>query len=365
MAKWDISLFQAIVFSAVWDAHAWATIFIINEVPFYWLDKSKVCDDFPTVGRGGAPKPDSVYKAFKALASKGLIEYLNIDGRDLVRVDEAGKDWFRVDNSVKNVSNSIKSVDNSLHSSDTYPTKLGYVSEGGSDTYPRDNNIILDTTTARVRAREEEIFPGGEQSIPSLPAKEESDPNVIFAPGQLGGYIATEARDKLRQFYTDEKLMEECALAGRDLPLEVMKDLLFRFTTHPNFTSYSRMALQFQDLRAQFLKWIKRERPDLRKIYFGGAELLAALKVRKPDTVVNDIMAEELVAKYKGWLEARQPLMDALTVDEMATCLVRAGSGKAFFGALDLLLSRRDLASKYRRQFEGWKDAMIEYEKKV
>ena len=184
----------------------------------------------------------------------------------------------------------------------------------------------------------------------------------LFEPNNTFGYIASEAKEKLLRFFQeDECLAAEARMGGRgDIPLEVLRDLLRRFTTHANFPGYARKASAFNDLRMQFLGWIKGEKVNKNLAYFSGAELRSALAAKKPADYPLDRM-DEVAEKYKAWVKDKQLSMEAMTAEEMAVCLITASEGKKFWGCLDFMASRRDFMKTFRRQYEAWREAWKEY----
>lgn len=190
---------------------------------------------------------------------------------------------------------------------------------------------------------------------------------LAFDPSNPFGYIASEAQDKVRLYYQeDEVLLAEARLGGRhDLPLEVLRDLLRRFLTHPNFPSYAKNARVFADLRQQFLKWIKGEKLNLHLVYFSGGDLLQALKKKKPDTAVDLEGATKAANDYKIWVVEKQLALEAMTVEEMAGCLITAGAWKKFIGCLNFMASRRDYMKQFRRQYEAWRAAWKDYQSSI
>lgn len=188
-----------------------------------------------------------------------------------------------------------------------------------------------------------------------------------FEPANPFGYISSEAQDKVRLYYQeDEVLLAEARLGGRqDLPLEILRDLLRRFLTHPNFPSYAKSARVFADLRQQFLKWIKGEKLNLNLAYFSGQDLLEALKKKKPDTAMDLDGAAKAANDYKTWVREKQLALEAMTVDEMAGCLITAGFWKKFIGCCNFMAARRDYMKQFRRQYEAWRAAWKDYQSSI
>lgn len=206
-------------------------------------------------------------------------------------------------------------------------------------------------------------------SGPPPPAFVPDDPNgwaaKMFDPANKIGYFSTEARDKIFRYYdVDEALLAEARLAGRaDLPILALRDLLGRFTTHQNFPAYAKQSPDFATLRQHFLRWLKGHRLDLTKVWFTAQELYDAILAKKP--ALQGVLTLESAAlaleNYTAWNTAKGLAMDAMLADELAACLVRAGSWAEAMGCMNFFAGRRDFMKNFRRQYEAWKEAWPKY----
>lgn len=87
--EWGLNANQGALFDLLNQSAAWAKSIVVNGEVFYWVSRNEVIKELPLF----YSKSDTVYRHFVELAKKGLIEYLKIDGKDLIRLTEKGKMW--------------------------------------------------------------------------------------------------------------------------------------------------------------------------------------------------------------------------------------------------------------------------------
>lgn len=125
--EWGLSHAEAFMFSFCYSLSSWATpIFIDGEV-YYFASRNKAIEEMPLI----TDKPDTVYRLYKSLAEKGLIDFVKFDNKDCIKLTEKSKAW----NSEKNPSVGKKSE------------LLGKKSENDSEKNPTYNRTILDNKT--------------------------------------------------------------------------------------------------------------------------------------------------------------------------------------------------------------------------
>lgn len=97
---WDLNLSEAAVFTYLFNVPTWADPVLIDGKTFYFAARQKTCQDVPLISN----KPDTIYRIYKSLAEKGVIEYLKHMGKDCMKITEKGKGW----NSEKNPSSTVE-----------------------------------------------------------------------------------------------------------------------------------------------------------------------------------------------------------------------------------------------------------------
>lgn len=110
----------------------WAEPVMIDGELYFFASRNKVLDELPML----TDKPDTVYRLYKSLNEKSVIDYMKQGRKDLVRLTAKGKKW----NSEKNPS--------LVQNSENFPNKLGKKSESNSENFPTDNNTIIDNNTS-------------------------------------------------------------------------------------------------------------------------------------------------------------------------------------------------------------------------
>jgi len=86
---WGLSLSEAAMFSFLYSVPAWAEqIFVDNQVWFF-ASRNKAIDEMPII----SDKSDTVYRLYKSLQSKGVIDWKKFGEKDCIRITEKGKQW--------------------------------------------------------------------------------------------------------------------------------------------------------------------------------------------------------------------------------------------------------------------------------
>lgn len=101
LAEWGINITQGALVDLINQASSWAKAVVIDGVTYYWMSFGKVCEELPSV----FSKEDTVYRQYKVLKEKGIIEHFKMDGKDYVRLTEKGCEWNKFEpirNSEKN-----------------------------------------------------------------------------------------------------------------------------------------------------------------------------------------------------------------------------------------------------------------------
>ncbi len=89
LAEWGINIIQGALVDLINQASSWAKAVVIDGVTYYWMSFGKVCEELPSV----FSKEDTVYRQYKVLKEKGIIEHFKMDGKDYVRLTEKGCEW--------------------------------------------------------------------------------------------------------------------------------------------------------------------------------------------------------------------------------------------------------------------------------
>ncbi|HDL1700089.1 TPA: hypothetical protein PWX07_002284, partial [Mannheimia haemolytica] len=124
LVEWEINITQGALVDLINQASSWAKAVVIDGITYYWMSFSKVCEELPAV----FSKEDTVYRQYKVLKEKGIIDHFKMDGKDYVRLTEKGCEWNKFEpirESEKNPSignNSEQTRKNFRESSEKNPT---------------------------------------------------------------------------------------------------------------------------------------------------------------------------------------------------------------------------------------------------
>jgi hypothetical protein len=97
---WGLSLSEAAMFSFLYSVPSWAEqIFVDNQVWFF-ASRNKAIDEMPII----SDKSDTVYRLYKSLQTKGVIDWKKFGEKDCIRITEKGKQWNSLNTTVGNKS---------------------------------------------------------------------------------------------------------------------------------------------------------------------------------------------------------------------------------------------------------------------
>jgi hypothetical protein len=101
---WGLSLSEAAMFSFLYSVPSWAEqIFVDNQVWFF-ASRNKAIDEMPII----SDKPDTVYRLYKSLQTKGVIDWKKFGEKDCIRITEKGKQWNSLNTTVGNKSDDTR-----------------------------------------------------------------------------------------------------------------------------------------------------------------------------------------------------------------------------------------------------------------
>jgi hypothetical protein len=97
---WGLTLSEAAMFSFLYSVPSWAEqIFVDNQVWFF-ASRNKAIDEMPII----SDKSDTVYRLYKSLQTKGVIDWKKFGEKDCIRITEKGKQWNSLNTTVGNKS---------------------------------------------------------------------------------------------------------------------------------------------------------------------------------------------------------------------------------------------------------------------
>jgi hypothetical protein len=101
---WGLSLSEAAMFSFLYSVPSWAEqIFVDNQVWFF-ASRNKAIDEMPII----SDKSDTVYRLYKSLQTKGVIDWKKFGEKDCIRITEKGKQWNSLNTTLGNKSDDTR-----------------------------------------------------------------------------------------------------------------------------------------------------------------------------------------------------------------------------------------------------------------
>jgi len=87
--EWDLSLSEAALFSFIYSLPAWAEQIHVNGQTWFFASRNKAIDEMPII----TDKADTIYRLYKSLQSKGIIDWQKFGEKDCILITEKGKNW--------------------------------------------------------------------------------------------------------------------------------------------------------------------------------------------------------------------------------------------------------------------------------
>lgn len=126
---WGLNVQQAVLFDWIYTLPSWADIMTTGSGKrFYHASKNLACVELPLL----TDKPDTIYRYYKQLEAKGLIELQKMGKKDFIHLTKKSSSWGRQGTS---------------DHSEINPTLIGNKSESESEINPTYNNTSIDNNT--------------------------------------------------------------------------------------------------------------------------------------------------------------------------------------------------------------------------
>ena len=87
--EWNLSLSEAALFSFIYSLPAWAEQIHVNGQTWFFASRNKAIDEMPII----TDKADTIYRLYKSLQSKGIIDWQKFGEKDCILITEKGKNW--------------------------------------------------------------------------------------------------------------------------------------------------------------------------------------------------------------------------------------------------------------------------------
>lgn len=86
----ELSTSEAFLFAWLYELPSWAERLEYGGKTYYFGGRCKACEELPIVSE----RPDTVYRLYKSLQKKELIEVVTLDKKDYIALTDEGKKWY-------------------------------------------------------------------------------------------------------------------------------------------------------------------------------------------------------------------------------------------------------------------------------
>ena len=115
--EWGLSLSEAALFSFIYSLPAWAEQIHVNGQTWFFASRNKAIDEMPII----TDKGDTIYRLYKSLQQKNIIDWQKFGEKDCIRITEKGKQWNSLNTTLGNKSESTrKNIRNKAEKNPTY-----------------------------------------------------------------------------------------------------------------------------------------------------------------------------------------------------------------------------------------------------
>lgn len=132
--EWKLTANEAMIIDYLLRLPSWGQRITVENNDFYWVSRSKIISDMPFI----TTKDDTVYRIYKSLSDKGLIEYMKLGQKDAIMILPKLQEWTK-----KKEYGSSEQSEINPRTSEMNPIKVGNESESKSEmnpTYSKLNN---------------------------------------------------------------------------------------------------------------------------------------------------------------------------------------------------------------------------------
>ena len=102
--EWNLSLSEAALFSFIYSLPSWAEQIHVNGQTWFFASRNKAIDEMPII----TDKADTIYRLYKSLQSKGIIDWQKFGEKDCILITEKGKNWNSSKTELGNKSESTR-----------------------------------------------------------------------------------------------------------------------------------------------------------------------------------------------------------------------------------------------------------------
>nr|WP_299385552.1 hypothetical protein [Allomuricauda sp.] len=138
--KFGVSVSEAALMDLLNQLSSWADEKLIGGQTYYFLSRTKVLEELPYFFK----KSDTVYRVFKSLEKKKMVEYRTEKRRDFLRLTPYGKGWNRYGKNSEINPSSHQENSETNPDPEMNPRKPGNKSEFAKGPNPLENSAVSD-----------------------------------------------------------------------------------------------------------------------------------------------------------------------------------------------------------------------------
>ncbi|WP_435624501.1 hypothetical protein [Flagellimonas sp.] len=136
--KYSVKVSEAALMDLLNQLSSWADEKIIDGKTYYFLSRTKVMEELPYWFK----KPDTVYRVFKSLEAKRMIEYRTIKKQDFLRLTTYGKRWNAFEKNSEKFPKNEDGNSEKFPNPEKNPRKPGKISEKENQPNSLDNSVV-------------------------------------------------------------------------------------------------------------------------------------------------------------------------------------------------------------------------------
>ena len=146
--EWELTTSEAILFSWIYELPSWADKIEYQSKTYYFASRHLACKEIPIV----SDKADTIYRIYKKLQEKNLIETISFQKKDYVCLTKKGQEWYNDNYSEKNPELGKKSEMNSEKNPTNNNTSIYHKNELSF------NNLIKENKDNSKKSEDDELF---------------------------------------------------------------------------------------------------------------------------------------------------------------------------------------------------------------
>lgn len=140
--EWGLSSSEAIVLSWIYELPSWAKRIEYDGNFYFHGNRNEACNELPIV----TEKSDTMYRIYKSLSNKGIVNIICINKQDYLSLTEKGKEWYMSEKNPSNGNKSDETRKKIRENSEKNPTYNNTNNNNTKDNIKEDTNVSKKVT---------------------------------------------------------------------------------------------------------------------------------------------------------------------------------------------------------------------------